>query len=228
MSEIRTELDRIISQVEEGHSKATAKGATPQSSKTLANLLTAIETIPEASEPTLQSKTVSPSTSAQTVKPDSGYDGLSQVTVEGDADLIAENIKSGVSIFGVAGSYEGSGGESGGNSECLTMIGSGTFTGDGETEYNLYHGLNTIPKAIRVKTSNTSTTRALRNGCMINLGGGTFAVTCGYFYSGTSTVTMYNADGLTTTEWTDTNAVLYFTSNAKFVSDAAYTWYAYA
>ncbi len=31
--------------------------------------------------PKLQSKTVSPSTSAQTIKPDSNYDGLSQVTV---------------------------------------------------------------------------------------------------------------------------------------------------
>lgn len=235
MSEIRTELDRIISQVEEGHSKATAKGATPQSSKTLANLLAAIDTIPEATAPTLQSKTVSPSTSAQTVKPDSGYDGLSQVTVnamttatqatpsisvdsagkitasatqtagyvaagtksatkqlttqaaktvtpstssqtavasgvyttgavtvaaipssyvkpsatkaattytpttsnqtiaagtycsgaqtiKGDANLVAGNIKSGVSIFGVAGNYEGSGGSSGGAVETCTVV----------------------------------------------------------------------------------------------------------
>lgn len=105
--------------------------------------------------PTLQSKTVSPSESTQTVSPDSGYDGLSKVTVnaisstyvgsdvtkksaatytpkttdqsiasgqylsgtqtiKGDANLVAGNIKSGVNIFGVTGTYAG-GGSSGGN-----------------------------------------------------------------------------------------------------------------
>lgn len=108
-----------------------------------------------ASGASLQSKTVSPSESAQTVKADYGYDGLSQVTVnavsrtyvgsgvtkksaatytpgtsdqsiasgqylngtqtiKGDSNLTAGNIRNGVSIFGVTGTYAG-GGSSGGS-----------------------------------------------------------------------------------------------------------------
>lgn len=133
--------------------------------------------------PTLQSKSVTPSETAQTVTPDSGYDGLSKVSVEaisstyvgsgvtkksaqtytprtsdqtiakdqylsgdqtikGDSNLVASNIKKGVSLFGVTGSYEASsGGDSTLNCEMQTISNvtspKVTFKGTGGT-YKVY------------------------------------------------------------------------------------------
>lgn len=56
--------------------------------------------------------TYTPTTSNQTIAAGTYCSGVQ--TIKGDANLVAGNIKSGVSIFGVSGSYEGSGGSGSG------------------------------------------------------------------------------------------------------------------
>ena len=56
----------------------------------------------------LQTKTVTPDASGFTVTPDANYNGLSSVVVNGDADLVPSNIKNGVNIFGVTGTFDAS------------------------------------------------------------------------------------------------------------------------
>ena len=62
---------------------------------------------PETPSPVLQEKTVTPETLPTVIGADEGYDGLSQVTVNPDSQLKAENIRSGKTIFGVSGSFTG-------------------------------------------------------------------------------------------------------------------------
>ena len=62
---------------------------------------------PETPSPVLQEKTVTPQTLPTVIGADEGYDGLSQVTINPDSQLKAENIRSGKTIFGVGGTFEG-------------------------------------------------------------------------------------------------------------------------
>lgn len=63
-------------------------------------------------QPVLEDVNVTPTTSAQTVAHGEGYDGIGTVSVAAvtsaiDANITAENIKSGVTILGVEGTYTG-------------------------------------------------------------------------------------------------------------------------
>ncbi len=108
---IKTEIDRIKQSKADIISALTTKGVTVPSDASIDDLSALVEAIEVASDPVLQTKSATPKTSSQTISPDSGYDGLSKVTISAvtssiDSDIKASNIKKGVNILGVTGTLE--------------------------------------------------------------------------------------------------------------------------
>lgn len=93
---------------------------------------------------TQSAKTYTPSTTNQTIA--SGIYTTGVQTIKGDTNLIADNIKEGVSIFGVLGTFSGGGG---------TAVASGTVLSDGEPNVSITHDLGTTPTWIMLYTTAT-------------------------------------------------------------------------
>lgn len=93
---------------------ATLLGSAAAAATTNADAIANIAAVASSAvAPALQDRTVTPSTSKQTIKKTSNsYYGLGTVTVSAvtaaiDANIVAGNIKSGVTILGVEGTYSG-------------------------------------------------------------------------------------------------------------------------
>lgn len=78
---VQSEINRLATAKTAIGTAIAGKGVAVPSGTKLDGMAALIEGIEQGSDPVLQSKTVSPTTSTQTVTPDSGYDGLSKVTV---------------------------------------------------------------------------------------------------------------------------------------------------
>ena len=100
-------------QVADSYTAVSNKGGTLPATQNLTNLATAISSIPSGgTTPVITSLNVTPTTSQQIITAPSGTDGYSPVNVGAvtssiDGNITAGNIREGVKILGVTGTYSG-------------------------------------------------------------------------------------------------------------------------
>lgn len=104
---IQTEIERLENAKSALKTSITNKGVTVDEGKKINEYSALVDSIVELKG---QTKTVTPSTSKQTISPDAQYNGLTSVTVNAvtsaiDSNIVADNIKKDVSILGVTGTY---------------------------------------------------------------------------------------------------------------------------
>ena len=159
-------------------------------------------------------QTITPGASDKTIASGKYLSGTQ--TIKGDANLLAENIKSGISIFGVTGTYESSDSSGGKN------VAQGTITGAGTNAVTIDTGLNSFTTLLVVKDSFVSATTGIEI-LVVNGIGGTcrgFGVGTGsYVKSPSTSVGAVTVNGGTVT-YTPSNEA------QGLISNSAYTWYA--
>lgn len=186
-----------------------AKGVTVPSSALIDDYPDYVDAIQQGSTPSLQNKTVNPTTSQQSVTADSGYDGLGTVTVSAvtsaiDADIVAGNIKSGVNILGVTGNYTG------GSATVATT----TQAVGGSNVSSLSFTVSGQPKMFAVQLSLASSGSYLTNSStstylvssVIGDGSNVYTTACRYNSSGTRAAREY-----------------YYTTGSKSYSNGTFT-----
>lgn len=166
---------------------------------------------------TIQSQaaqTITPGASDKTIESGKYLSGTQ--TIKGDANLLAENIKKDISIFGVTGTYESSGSSGGKN------VAQGTITGAGTNAVTIDTGLNSFTTLLVVKDSFVSATTGIEI-LVVNGIDGTcrgFGVSAGsYVKSPSISVGAVTVNGGTVT-YTPSNEA------QGLISNSAYTWYA--
>lgn len=98
-----TDLANLLRRVTGKSTKFRPDELTPAYEKAIQDIR---ENTGGGASPRLQYIAVDPARAAHIYEPDEGYDGFSSFRVNGDGDLLPENIRRGVSIFGVAGTAE--------------------------------------------------------------------------------------------------------------------------
>lgn len=136
--------------------------------------------------PLLQSKSIVPGAETQNIVADDEYRGLSVVTVEGDTDLIASNIKRNVEIFGVKGSYNGPSSSASTKTTAKLKINSDDYTVNGAPQTGLYMRDHELNETIALEyTGDKTFLHWLNNGGKV-LGNGAASVS--YIHTAESTI----------------------------------------
>lgn len=176
----------------------------------------------QASVTTKAAATITPGTSNQTIASGTYLTGTQ--TISGDANLVAGNIKSGTSIFGVTGTYSGGGSD---DVKTGTLTVASNVNTSASTQITTTTAIGFTPKVfIFYRSDRSATSNHVNQASFVTLGT-TYYVRTMTRYSNNALSTSGNANNWTT----QTAGYLYFNSNTiYFRSSSSYilpagTWY---